>query len=49
MFRRKVKTLINMILINDKISSECTSLFGTVIEENYGDEVSVTVIATGIE
>ena len=38
-----------MLILNDKISTECTSLFGTVIEPDYGDEVSVTVIATGIE
>ena len=36
-------------IINDKIDSNATILFGTVIDKDMGDEVSVTVIATGIE
>ena len=36
-------------LINDKISEEANVIFGTVIDNNMGEEVSVTVIATGIE
>ena len=32
-----------------EISEECECLFGTVIDENLEDEVSVTIIATGIE
>ncbi len=36
-------------LINDKISEDANVIFGTVIDNNMGEEVSVTVIATGIE
>lgn len=51
MIKDKVKN-IETYLINyckEEISEECECLFGTVIDENLGDEVSVTVIATGIE
>lgn len=36
-------------LINEKVSEDANIIFGTVIDENMGDEVSVTVIATGVE
>lgn len=36
-------------LINEKISDDANVIFGTVIDNNMGEEVSVTVIATGIE
>ena len=36
-------------LINEKISEDANIIFGTVIDENMGDEVQVTVIATGVE
>lgn len=36
-------------LINDKIDSDANVIFGTVIDENMGDEVQVTVIATGVD
>lgn len=36
-------------LINDKISDDANIIFGTVIDEEMGDEVSVTVIATGVK
>ena len=33
-------------LINEKISDDANVIFGTVIDENMGDEIPVTVIAT---
>ena len=36
-------------LINEKISEDANIIFGTTIDEYMGDEVSVTVIATGVE
>lgn len=36
-------------LINEKVSEDANIIFGTVIDENMEDEVSVTVIATGVE
>ena len=36
-------------LINDKIDSNASILFGTVLDKDLEDEVSLTVIATGIE
>ena len=36
-------------IINEKISEDANVIFGTVIDNNMKDEVSVTVIATGIE
>jgi len=36
-------------LINEKVSEDANIIFGTVIEEDMGEEVSVTVIATGVE
>lgn len=36
-------------IINEKVSEDANIIFGTVIDENMGDEVSVTVIATGID
>ena len=36
-------------LINEKVSEDANIIFGTVIDENMGDEVQVTVIATGVE
>ncbi|MGN1302706.1 MAG: cell division protein FtsZ, partial [Clostridia bacterium] len=34
-------------IINEKVSEDANIIFGTVIDENMGDEVQVTVIATG--
>lgn len=36
-------------LINEKVSEDANIIFGTVIDDNMGDEVAVTVIATGVE
>ena len=36
-------------LINEKISEDANVIFGTTIDESMGDEVVVTVIATGVE
>ena len=36
-------------IINEKVSEDANIIFGTVIDENIGDEVQVTVIATGVE
>lgn len=36
-------------LINDKISEDANVIFGTVIDNNMKDDVSVTIIATGVE
>lgn len=36
-------------LINEKVSQDANIIFGTVIDENMGDEVQVTVIATGVD
>lgn len=36
-------------LINEKISEDANIIFGTVIDEDMGDYVSATVIATGVE
>ena len=36
-------------IINEKVSEDANIIFGTVIDENMGEEVSVTVIATGVE
>ena len=38
-----------MALITDKIDKDANIIFGTVIDKNMGDEVAVTVIATGID
>lgn len=38
-----------MQLINDKVSPDANIMFGTVIDENLGNEKVVTVIATGVE
>ena len=35
-------------IVNDKINEDANVIFGTVIDENLGDEVEVTVIATGV-
>ena len=35
-------------IVNDKINDDANVIFGTVIDENLGDEVEVTVIATGV-
>lgn len=36
-------------LVNDKVDEDANIIFGTVIDEIMGDNVAVTVIATGIE
>lgn len=36
-------------IINEKVSEDANIIFGTVIDENMGDKVQVTVIATGVE
>ena len=36
-------------LIGDKVSPDANVIFGTVIDEDLGDEVIVTVVATGVE
>lgn len=36
-------------LINDKVSPDANIIFGTVIDEDMGDSVQVTVIATGVD
>lgn len=36
-------------IINDRISDDANVIFGTVIDPNMKDRVSVTVIATGVE
>ena len=36
-------------IINEKVSEDANIIFGTVIDENMGDEVSATVIATGVK
>ena len=36
-------------IINEKVSEDANIIFGTVIDENMGDEVQVTVITTGVE
>lgn len=36
-------------IINEKVSEDANIIFGTVIDESMGDEVQVTVIATGVE
>ena len=36
-------------LVNEKVSEDANIIFGTVIDEDMGEEVSVTVIATGVE
>lgn len=36
-------------LIGDKVSPDANIIFGTVIDESLGDEVIVTVVATGVE
>ena len=36
-------------IINEKVNEDANIIFGTVIDENMGDEVQVTVIATGVE
>lgn len=35
--------------VNDKISEDANVIFGTTIDESLGDDVEVTVIATGVE
>ena len=36
-------------IINDQISEDANVIFGTVIDNNMKDNVSVTIIATGVE
>ena len=36
-------------LINDVVDEDANIIFGTTIDNNMGDDVFVTVIATGIE
>ncbi len=36
-------------LISEKVSPDANVIFGTVIDENLGDKVIVTVVATGVE
>ena len=36
-------------IINEKVSEDANIIFGTVIDEYMGDDVQVTVIATGVE
>lgn len=36
-------------LIGEKVSPDANVIFGTVIDEDFGDEVIVTVVATGVE
>ena len=36
-------------IINEKVSEDANIIFGTVIDEDMGEEVQVTVIATGVE
>lgn len=36
-------------IINEKVSEDANIIFGTVIDENMGSDVQVTVIATGVE
>ena len=36
-------------VINDRVDTNADVIFGTVIDESLGDEVIVTVIATGID
>lgn len=36
-------------IINEKVSEDANIIFGTVIDENMGEDVQVTVIATGVE
>ena len=36
-------------LINEKVSEDANIIFGTVIDEDMGEEVQVTVIEIGVE
>ena len=36
-------------IINEKVNEDANIIFGTVSDENMGDKVQVTVIATGVE
>lgn len=36
-------------IINERVSEDANIIFGTVIDEDMGEEVQVTVIATGVE
>lgn len=36
-------------IINEKVSEDANIIFGTVIDEDMGEQVQVTVIATGVE
>lgn len=36
-------------IINEQVSEDANIIFGTVIDENMGEEVQVTVIATGVD
>ena len=36
-------------LINEKVNEDANIIFGTVIDKDMGDEVTATVIATGVE
>ena len=36
-------------VINDQISEDANVIFGTVIDNNMNGDVSVTIIATGVE
>ncbi len=40
---------IAVAIINEKVSEDANIIFGTVIDEYMGDDVQVTVIATGVE
>lgn len=36
-------------MISEKVNSEANVIFGTIIDENLGDKVIVTVVATGVK
>ena len=36
-------------MIHDAAPADCNIIFGVVFDDNFGDEISVTIIATGIE
>ena len=36
-------------MIQRSVDSEANIIFGSVVDENMGDEISITVIATGFE
>ena len=39
----------SVAIINDIVDEDANIIFGTVINEDLGDEVIVTVIATGVD